>query len=96
MIEDLLAKLGLFVISVISAMGYFGVMLLMAVESACIPLPSEVIMPFSGYLVYTGQFSLWLVAVMGAIGCNVGSEIAYEIGYYGGRPLTGRPVDTQP
>ena len=90
MIEDLLAKLGLFVISVISAMGYFGVMLLMAVESACIPLPSEVIMPFSGYLVYTGQFSLWLVAVMGAIGCNVGSEIAYEIGYYGGRPLVHR------
>ena len=90
MIEDLLAKLGLFVIAVISAMGYFGVTLLMAVESACIPLPSEVIMPFSGYLVYTGQFSLWLVAVMGAIGCNVGSEIAYEIGYYGGRPLVHR------
>jgi membrane protein DedA with SNARE-associated domain len=90
MIENLIAKLGLFVISIISSMGYLGVMLLMAIESACIPLPSEVIMPFSGYLAYTGQFNLWMVAVVGAIGCNVGSEIAYEIGYYGGRPLVER------
>lgn len=90
MAEKLIAKLGLFVISVISTLGYGGVVMLMAIESACIPLPSEVIMPFSGYLVYTGQFNLWLVALMGAIGCNVGSEIAYEIGYYGGRPLVER------
>jgi membrane protein DedA with SNARE-associated domain len=90
LIEGLIAKLGLFVISVISTLGYFGVMLLMAIESACIPLPSEVIMPFSCYLVYTGQFRLWLVALVGAIGCNVGSAIAYEIGYYGGRPLVAR------
>jgi len=90
LVEKLIASLGLFVISVISAMGYLGVMLLMAIESACIPLPSEVIMPFSGYLVYAGQFNLWLVALAGAIGCNLGSEIAYEIGYYGGRPLVER------
>lgn len=90
MVEKLIAKLGLFVISVISAMGYLGVTLLMAIESACIPLPSEVIMPFSGYLVYTGQFNLWIVAFMGAIGCNLGSAVAYEIGYYGGRPLVER------
>ena len=90
MIEGLIAKLGLFVISVISTLGYFGVMMLMAVESACIPLPSEVIMPFSGYLVHTGQFNLWLLALMGALGCNLGSLIAYEIGYHGGRPLVER------
>ena len=90
MIESLIAKLGLFVISVISGLGYFGVMGLMAIESACIPLPSEVIMPFSGYLVYTGQFNLWMVALVGALGCNVGSAVAYEIGYYGGRPLVQR------
>ena len=90
MIEGLIAKLGLFVISVISGAGYYGVMMLMAIESACIPLPSEVIMPFSGYLVYTGQFNLWVVAIVGAIGCNVGSAVAYEIGYYGGRPLVER------
>src|SRR5690242_8434693 len=64
--------------------------MLMAIESACIPLPSEVIMPFSGYLVHTGQFNLWLLAFMGALGCNVGSLVAYEIGYYGGRPLVER------
>ena len=90
MIEGLIAKLGLFVISVISTLGYFGVVMLMAIESACIPLPSEVIMPFSGYLVHTGQFNLWLLAFMGALGCNVGSLVAYEIGYYGGRPLVER------
>ena len=90
MIESLIARLGLFVISVISGLGYFGVMALMAIESACIPLPSEVIMPFSGYLVYTGQFNLWMVALVGALGCNVGSAVAYEIGYYGGRPLVQR------
>ncbi len=90
MIEGLIAKLGLFVISVISTLGYFGVTLLMAVESACIPLPSEVIMPFSGYLVHTGQFNLWLLAFMGALGCNLGSLVAYEIGCYGGRRLVER------
>jgi membrane protein DedA with SNARE-associated domain len=90
LIESLITKLGLFVISVISTLGYFGVMMLMAVESACIPLPSEVIMPFSGYLVHTGQFNLWLLAFMGALGCNLGSLVAYEIGYYGGRPLVER------
>ncbi|MBV9609577.1 MAG: DedA family protein, partial [Acidobacteria bacterium] len=51
---------------------------------------SEVIMPFSGYLVYTGRFSLLAVATAGAIGCNLGSVIAYEIGYFGGRPLVER------
>jgi len=90
LIESLIANLGLFVISVISTLGYFGVTMLMAIESACIPLPSEVIMPFSGYLVHTGQFNLWLLAFMGALGCNLGSLVAYEIGYYGGRPLVER------
>jgi membrane protein DedA with SNARE-associated domain len=67
----------------------------MAIESACIPLPSEVIMPFSGALTIVSiasqyhrePFTLILVALFGAIGCNVGSVIAYEIGYFGGRPL---------
>jgi membrane protein DedA with SNARE-associated domain len=88
--HNTIASLGAFIISVISGAGYFGVMLLMAIESACIPLPSEIIMPFSGYLVYTGRFSLLWVATWGAIGCNVGSIVAYEIGCYGGRPLINR------
>ncbi|MBV9747202.1 MAG: DedA family protein [Acetobacteraceae bacterium] len=69
----------------IAATGYGGVALLMAIESACIPLPSEIIMPFAGYLVSTGRFSLTLVAVAGAIGCNLGSAAAYWVGARGGR-----------
>ena len=87
MIAGIIEILAVWITSVISAMGYGGVMLLMAIEAACIPLPSEIIMPFAGYLVYTGRFSLLWVATWGAIGCNVGSAVAYEIGYYGGRPL---------
>ena len=60
---------------------------MMAIESACIPLPSEVIMPFSGFLVFDGRFNLWLIALAGAVGCVIGSIIAYWVGAYGGRPL---------
>src|SRR5213075_3350141 len=76
-----------FIVATISTLGYAGIMLLMAIESACIPLPSEIIMPFSGYLVYTGRFNIWLVGVAGAFGCVVGSLAAYWVGMYGGRPL---------
>lgn len=79
-----------FVIATISALGYAGIAALMALESACIPIPSEVILPFAGYLVSTGRFDLWLVALVGAIGCNIGSTIAYGVGYAGGRPLVER------
>ncbi len=90
MVAKIIAALSGFVIGVISALGYPGIILLMAIESACIPLPSEVIMPFSGYLVYMGRFKLLLVALAGAFGCNVGSFVAYEVGAYGGRPLVER------
>ena len=59
----------------------------MAIESACIPLPSEIIMPFSGYLVSRGEMNLWLVGIAGAFGCVVGSIAAYYVGMYGGRPF---------
>lgn len=59
----------------------------MAIESACIPLPSEIIMPFSGYLVSTGQMNLWIVSFFGAFGNLIGSITAYLVGYYGGRPI---------
>jgi membrane protein DedA with SNARE-associated domain len=90
MIAKIIEFLSGYIIAVISAGGYWGIVLLMAIESACIPLPSEVIMPFSGYLVYTGRFSLFWVATAGAFGCNVGSVLAYYLGYYGGRPLVVR------
>jgi membrane protein DedA with SNARE-associated domain len=87
MTEKILAVLASFIIGVISASGYAGIALLMAIESACIPLPSEIIMPFSGYLVHTGQLKLFWVATAGAIGCNLGSLVAYWIGALGGRPF---------
>jgi membrane protein DedA with SNARE-associated domain len=90
MSEKILAALAHFIIAVISASGYAGVCLLMAIESACIPLPSEIIMPFAGYLVHTGQLSLFWVATAGALGCNLGSAVAYWIGAWGGRPVIAR------
>src|SRR2546422_3379651 len=86
MTEKILAVIFVFIKSVIEVSGYAGITLLMAIESACIPLPSELIMPFAGYLVYEGTMKLFWVATAGAIGCNLGSLVAYEIGYYGGRP----------
>lgn len=78
------------IITVLSTAGYFGVLGLMAVESACIPLPSEIILPFAGYLVSTGRLELWAVAVVGAAGCNLGSAAAYAVGAAGGRPAVRR------
>jgi len=90
MITKILSILAAWIIGVISALGYFGVVLLMAIESANIPLPSEIIMPFAGYLVYRGEFNLWLVGLAGAAGCVVGSVISYWLGARGGRPLVER------
>lgn len=90
MTERIVGAIAAWIIAVISAMGYAGIALLMAIESACVPLPSEVIMPFSGYLVSTGRFDLFAVATAGAIGCNLGSIVAYEVGKRGGRPFVER------
>lgn len=87
MIEKIITVVAVWIMTVISTMGYGGVVLLMAIESACIPLPSEIIMPFAGYLVYKGEMVLWAVALAGAIGCVLGSIPAYYVGLYGGRPL---------
>ena len=72
--------------ALISGLGYPGIIVAMAIESACIPLPSEIIMPFSGYLASQGRFSLWWVSIAGALGCSVGSIVAYGLGAWGGRP----------
>ncbi len=81
------------------AVGYLGVMFAMAIESAMIPLPSELILPFAGFLVsdpskiepITGQpWSFWIVVVVATLGNTIGSLIAYAIGAYGGRPFLQR------
>src|SRR5436309_1519750 len=87
MIARIIEILSAFIVATISTLGYGGIVLLMAIESVCIPLPSEIIMPFSGYLVYTGRFNLWAVSAAGAFGCVVGSLVAYWVGMYGGRPF---------
>ncbi len=89
MMHKILKPIVVWTTGTIAVMGYPGVVLMMAIESACIPLPSEIIMPFGGYLVfkYPTQFSLIGMAVAGAVGCVVGSCLAYWVGSYGGRPL---------
>lgn len=84
---QVLALLSGLVIRIIDGLGYAGIAAAMALESACVPLPSEVIMPFSGYLASQGRFSLWAVSLAGAVGCTIGSAIAYAAGAWGGRPF---------
>lgn len=90
LIEQVIGLLAGWTTAVITALGYPGIALLMGIESACIPLPSEIIMPFAGYLVSLGHFTLLGVATAGAIGNNIGSAVAYEVGRRGGRPFVER------
>jgi len=88
--EKIIALVFEFITQVINAGGYAGIVGLITLNSSGIPIPSEVILPFSGYLVYMGRFNLFLVATAGMVGCNIGSAIAYWIGAKGGRPLVER------
>lgn len=78
----MLEQLTSLIIHIIESTGYFGVFILMTLESALIPIPSEVTMPFAGFLVQQGKLNFWLVVLMGAFGNLVGSLIAYSIGFY--------------
>jgi membrane protein DedA with SNARE-associated domain len=81
------------------SVGYLGVMIAMAIESAMIPLPSELILPYAGFLVSDltqveplthGPWSFWIVVIVATIGNTIGSLIAYAIGAWGGRPFLER------
>lgn len=99
MLKPIFAVLGSFCVYTMAALGYAGIAALMAIESACIPVPSELIMPYAGAMSHPGvraalsaqygvtlsPFNLVIAAIVGAIGCNIGSEIAYWIGATGGR-----------
>jgi membrane protein DedA with SNARE-associated domain len=97
-IAHILEILGQWITHVILAMGYAGIALLMAIESACVPLPSEIIMPFAGAVTVASiaatfnkaPLNLWLVGLAGAIGCNLGSVVAYFVGAKLGRPFLER------
>ena len=104
MVKAIFAVLGGFCVYVMGTLSYAGIALLMGIESACIPLPSELIMPYAGALTHPGVaaalsaqygvdlpvFNLVLAAIAGAVGCNLGSEVAYWVGAKGGRPAIER------
>jgi membrane protein DedA with SNARE-associated domain len=81
------AKIFAALVGFIASTGYVGVLILMAIQSACIPLPSEIIMPVAGYALAHGQLQLILLATIGSIGANLGSIPAYWVGARGGRPM---------
>ncbi|HEX7586175.1 MAG TPA: DedA family protein [Patescibacteria group bacterium] len=85
MVVKIIAVLAGFIIGGISLLGYWGVAIMMAIESAAIPLPSEIIMPFAGYLVSQGKFTLLGITLAGSIGSVVGSVLAWWVGLKGGR-----------
>jgi len=99
MVKAIFLVLGGFCVYVMGTLSYFGIALLMGIESACIPLPSELIMPYAGAMteptvraelarqfnIALPEFNLFFAAVAGALGCNLGSELAYRIGATGGR-----------
>jgi membrane protein DedA with SNARE-associated domain len=104
MVKAIFAVLGGFCLYVMATLSYAGIALLMGIESACIPLPSELIMPYAGALTDAGVaaalseqygmqmpvFNLLLAGIAGALGCNLGSEVAYWVGAKGGRPAIER------
>jgi len=87
MATKILGIISLWIIGIISTLGYGGVILLMAIESANIPIPSEIIMTFAGVLVARGVLNFYVVSLFGAIGCVIGSVVSYYLGMWGGRPF---------
>jgi membrane protein DedA with SNARE-associated domain len=94
LIETVITLLSRFVINTISSLGYTGILVTMAIESACIPLPSEIIMPLAGWLLVAekdlGWWGIVQASFWGAVGNVIGSAIAYGVGMWGGRPLIER------
>lgn len=90
MIAHIINLTAVWVLAVIRHFGYVGIVALMALESACIPIPSEVIMTFSGYLASTHVMTLIGITLAGTLGSVLGSLVAYALGVYGGQPFLAR------
>ncbi len=84
---EILSLMAELITSFISSVGYIGIFILMALESTATPIPSELVMPFAGYLASTGRFSIYLVIFAGALGCLFGSLFSYYVGKYLGLPI---------
>jgi len=89
-VPSLLLGLTEWIAGVVAALGYPGIFLLMTVEGIITPIPSELILPFAGYLAAQGRFHPALVILVATIGSTLGSTVAYYIGYYAGRPIISR------
>ena len=87
MLSQILGSITNLIIHIISTLGYPGVFLLMAMHSAAIPVPSEVVMPFSGFLVSQGRFNYFAVVIVGTLGNLAGGSIIYVLAMHGGRKL---------
>ncbi|WP_230741533.1 DedA family protein [Methanooceanicella nereidis] len=86
-LEAIVADITNWICNVIGSMGYLGVFILMTIESAGIPVPSEVIMTYGGFMASEGKVNVLLVALVGTLGTGLGSTIGYAIGYWGGKPV---------
>ena len=87
MFEAIILAIFSFIVGIISGIGYLGIFILMALESMITPIPSELVMPFAGFLVSQGKLSLVAVILAGTLGSLAGSLISYYTGYFGGRPF---------
>ncbi len=86
-VENFIKETAKYTTHLISTSGYLGIFLLMAAESTMVPLPSELVMPFAGYLAYTGEFNFVYVIFISGLGTVFGSLVSYYIGEYGGEPF---------
>ncbi|MGZ7138721.1 MAG: DedA family protein [Halobacteriota archaeon] len=82
-----LIQVSTYILNVIDTYGYYGILVGMTIESMGIPLPSEIILPYGGYLAYLGHLNFFAVTLTGTLACVVGSLFTYFIAFYGGNYL---------
>ena len=70
--------------------GYLGFFIIVTLENFLVPIPSELVLPFAGYLVYTRAFNFWIALAVSVVAAVIGSLMSYALGYYGGEPFTKR------
>jgi len=89
-VTQILTWIGQIAVSTVHSLGYSGILIMMALESMIFPLPSELVMPFAGFLAIQGTFKFWMVVLFSSLGSIIGSLISYFLGYYGGNRLVKR------
>ena len=86
-LKEIFSYIGRFAVRTMEFLSYPGIVILMAFESMVIPMPSELVMPFAGFLVAEAKMKMLLVVVFSSLGTITGSLISYYVGYYGGKPF---------